>query len=92
MLGRHVYRVRPNATGGWSVQKEGEPNARGERASRADAHAWAAELAASDEPSRLLVEDGHGAIAEERSFGTDAADAIAGDTPLTDRPPARPRH
>jgi hypothetical protein len=89
MLGRHVYRVRPNATGGWSVQKDGESGTRGDRSSRADAVTWAAELATADEPSRLVIEDGHGAITEERSFGTDSADAIADDTPLADRPARR---
>ncbi len=86
MLGRHVYRVRPHASGGWIVQKDGETSERGDRASRAEAVAWANDLAAADEPSRLVVEDRHGAISEERVFGTDAADTIDAPSSLAGRP------
>ena len=73
MLGRHVYRVSPLETGGWSVQKEGEATARGARATRTAAAQFAWELAADDEPSKVVVEDEGGAIADERLFGVDTA-------------------
>jgi hypothetical protein len=73
MLGRHVYRVSPLQTGGWSVQKDGEATARGTRATRDDATHYAWELAAADEPSKVIVEDQGGAIADERLFGVDTA-------------------
>lgn len=73
MLGRHVYRVKALETGGWSVRKEGEATARGSRATRDDAVSFAAELAAEDEPSKVVVEAANGAIADERLFGADTA-------------------
>jgi hypothetical protein len=73
VLGRHVYRVTPLAQNGWSVQKEGETTARGHWPTRDAAVRQACELAAADEPSRLVVEDPAGTIAEERLFGVDAA-------------------
>ena len=82
MLGRHVYRVRPLETGGWQVMKEGEETGRGTRRSQHDAVAFAEQLAAADEPSRLVVEGHGGAIVEERVFGKDDVTATAGDTPL----------
>jgi hypothetical protein len=71
MLGRHVYRVAPLETGGWTVQKDGEATARGSRDTREEAVKLAWELAAADEPSRVVVEDTTGAILDERQFGVD---------------------
>jgi hypothetical protein len=71
MLGRHIYRVSPLATGGWSVRKEGEATARGSRDSRDEAAEFACELAAKDEPSKVVVEDTDGTLVEERAFGVD---------------------
>lgn len=71
MLGRHVYRVSPQTTGGWSVRKEGETMARASRNTRDEAAELACELAAADEPSKVIVEDTAGAIADERLFGAD---------------------
>jgi hypothetical protein len=71
MLGRHVYRVSPLKTGGWSVYKEGEATARGSRATREDATHYAWELATQDEPSKVIVEEADGVIAAERLFGVD---------------------
>lgn len=73
MLGRHVYRVSPLESGGWSVQKEGEATARGNRPTREEAARLAWELAAADEPSEVVIEDRGGTIADERIFGADAA-------------------
>jgi hypothetical protein len=83
MLGRHVYRVRPLETGGWQVAKDGEDSGRGTRRSQREARALAEQLAAADEPSRIVVEDKDGAIAEERLFGEDGVATLgADDTPL----------
>jgi Uncharacterized protein conserved in bacteria (DUF2188) len=79
MLGRHVYRVTPVGAGGWTVHKEGEQRGRGERPTQAAAIDYAAELAAHDEPSRLVVEDANGALIEERMFGLDDS-ALPGDS------------
>jgi hypothetical protein len=76
MLGRHVYRVAPLAAGGWSVRKDGEATALGSRPTREDASGYAFELAAVDEPSKVIVEDERGAIAAERSFGDDTVSAL----------------
>ena len=73
MLGRHVYRVVPLAGGGWSVEKEGEAAPRGRWPSREAATGKARELAAADEPSRLVVEEPAGTIVDERLFGADTA-------------------
>lgn len=73
MLGRHVYRVRPRGSGEWGVHKDGEPASRVSRPSRERAMQLACELAARDEPSKVVVEEGTGAIAEERLFGADSA-------------------
>lgn len=70
MLGRHVYRVHP-ADGRWVVRKEGESQTRGEYAGREEAMAEACRLADADQPSRVTVDNGDGAIIEERLFGTD---------------------
>ncbi len=73
MLGRHVYRVSPLADHGWSVHKEGETAARGTWPTREAAMRQAWDLAAADEPSKLVVEDPAGTIADERLFGSDTA-------------------
>jgi hypothetical protein len=84
MLGRHVYRVRPLETGGWQVHKEGEETGRGTRRSQRDAVTLAEQLAAGDEPSRIVVEDERGAIVEERLFGEDDTAAIGDPAPPGD--------
>ena len=91
MLGRHVYRVYPLDTGGWSVHTEGEAAARGTRATQEEATRYASSLAAEDEPSKVVVEETVGVIAEERLFGLDEASELArateGDLPLAgDKP------
>jgi hypothetical protein len=73
VLGRHVYRVTPLSEGGWSVEKEGEATARGNWPTRESATRQAWELAAADEPSKIVVEDPVGIIADERLFGSDTA-------------------
>ncbi len=75
MLGRHVYRVSPLETGGWSVRKDVEATARGSRDTQHEAADYAALLAAADLPSKVIVEDAKGAIADERLFGRDAGDS-----------------
>jgi hypothetical protein len=96
MLGRHVYRVMPLADGGWSVVKEGEATARGERPTREEATRFAWQLAARDEPSKVIVEEAGGAIADERVFGADTAlelereaEAVTAPPPAGE-PPKRP--
>lgn len=76
MLGRHVYRVSPLESGGWSIQKEGEAQPRAHRASRDEATRLAFELASADAPSKVVVEEPGGAIAAERLFGADTASAL----------------
>ena len=71
MLGRHVYRVRPTPNGAWSVTKEGEPAARDARQTRERAVEFACALAAVDEPSKVVVENADGTLADERIFGAD---------------------
>jgi len=70
MLGRHVYRVHLG-DGTWSVTKEGESEARGSFDRRDEALAEACRLAQTDQPSRVIVDDGDGIIVEERLFGAD---------------------
>ena len=93
MLGRHVYRVSPLDNGGWSVHKEGEETSRGSRASREEATRFACQLAAADEPSKVVIEEGHGAIADERLFGEDSATelerVVEGQAPPSGEPPGR---
>ncbi len=95
VLGRHVYRVRPLASQGWSVQKEGEVAARGRWPTREAAMRQAWDLAAADEPSKLVVEDPAGTIADERLFGADVAldleRAVGGEVrpPPKGEPPSR---
>jgi hypothetical protein len=75
MLGRHVYRVTPVGDS-WRVAKDGEKSARGERASREEAVAFACELAKHDEPARVTVEDVGGLVSEELKFGVDRGQDI----------------
>ncbi len=76
MLGRHVYRVRPLASGEWSIEKDGETALRARRPTREEAAQHAAALACRDEPSKVIVEANDGAIAEERLFGADTAQEL----------------
>jgi len=78
MLGRHVYRVKPVAEA-WSVAKEGETKPRGTRPSRGAAVAFACDLALADQPSRVVVEERNGTLADERSFGSDASESGPGE-------------
>jgi hypothetical protein len=71
MLGRHVYRVSPTPAGVWSIVKEGETEARDSRDTRERAVELACALAAADEPSKVVVENTDGTLADERVFGTD---------------------
>jgi hypothetical protein len=82
MLGRHVYRVRPLASGAWHVEKEGDASRRGDRATAAEARDFALQLARADPPSRVIMEDRGGAIVDERLFGKDDADVIEDKTKL----------
>jgi hypothetical protein len=89
MLGRHVYRVIPLADDGWGVQKEGEVTPRGRWPTREAAVRQGWELAAADEPSRLVIENPAGTIADERLFGADAAQDIERATTAERGPPPR---
>jgi hypothetical protein len=71
MLGRHVYRVSPTQAGVWSIVKEGETEARDSRGTRERAVELACSLAAADEPSKVVVENTDGTLADEHVFGTD---------------------
>jgi hypothetical protein len=71
MLGRHVYRVSPTPEGGWSITKEGESAPRDARQTRDGAVTLACALAAADEPSRVVVDNTDGTLADERVFGAD---------------------
>ena len=73
MLGRHVYRVSPRDGSRWSVEKEGEAAERGRWPTREEAMRQASELAASDLPSKVMLEAGGGILADERLFGEDTA-------------------
>ena len=75
MLGRHIYRVHPEA-GRWTVTKEGETEPRAESANREEAVAQASRLADGDKPSKVTVDDGDGVILEERLIGTDLSQEI----------------
>ena len=57
MLGRHVYRVHPTEEG-WIVAKEGEDQPRGEFPGREKAIAEAVRLAESDEPAKVVIDNG----------------------------------
>ena len=75
MLGRHVYRVRPIERR-WAVQKEGETRLRGPFPGRDEAIAEAERLAQSDEPAKVVIDNGDGTIAAERLFGLDLVDKL----------------
>ena len=75
MLGRHVYRVRPEGQS-WTVTKEGEACPRAVFAAREKALQEAGRLADADEPARVTVDNGDGTIAEERLFGADPGAGI----------------
>ena len=70
MLGRHVYRVHP-AEARWSLTKEGETGPRGDFGSREEAIREACRLAETDQPSKVIVDDGDGVILDEHLFGSD---------------------
>jgi hypothetical protein len=57
--------------GKWSISKEGESAPREARNSRESAVTFAFALAAADEPSKVVVENTDGTIADERLFGVD---------------------
>jgi hypothetical protein len=71
MLGRYVYRVTPAPDGGWVVLKEGTSANDNRSDTREAAVATACALAATDEPSKVVIDNPDGTIAEERVFGTD---------------------
>ena len=75
MLGRHVYRVHP-AEGRWTVSKEGGSEAPAEFSGREDAVAEASRRAEADQPSKVIVDDGAGAILEEHVFGNDLSQEL----------------
>ena len=75
MLGRHVYRVHP-VEGRWTVTKEGEGQPRADFAERDEAFTEACSLARGDQPSKVTVDDGDGAILEEHLFGSDLSQEI----------------
>ncbi len=75
MLGRHIYRVQPDG-GRWTVRKEGEIQPRGDFARRKEALTAACRLAEADQPSRVVVADGDGALVEERLFGRDLSQEL----------------
>jgi hypothetical protein len=60
----------------WSVAKEGEKEPRAARPSREEAVGLACDLASADEPSKVLVENRDGTLADERSFGLDAGEVL----------------
>jgi len=73
MLGRHVYRVSQRNEQSWSVAKDGETNERGRWHSREEAMRRACDLAARDLPSKVVLEEAGGVLADERLFGDDTA-------------------
>lgn len=75
MLGRHVYRVHPTEAG-WMVAKEGEDGPRARCRGREEAIAEAVRAAGSDEPAKVIVDNGDGTIAEEWLFGSDAVEEL----------------
>lgn len=76
MLGRHVYRITPKDENSWTVRKDGEDGTRGERSDQRAAVEFACQLAADDQPSKVVVENGDGTIAEERVFGIDQGQLV----------------
>ena len=75
MLGRHVYRVHPTKQG-WMVTKEGEDQPRGGFPGREEAIAEAVQLAGSDEPAKVTIDNGDGIIVEEWLFGSDPVEEL----------------
>ncbi len=75
MLGRHVYRVHLADTR-WTVTKEGESEPRIAFAGREAALAEGRRLAEADQPSRVIIDDGDGAILEEILFGSDLSEEL----------------
>lgn len=73
MLGRHVYRVSHRTDQSWSVAKDGETDERGRWRSREEAMRHACDAAARDLPSKVVVEEAGGVLADERLFGEDTA-------------------
>jgi Uncharacterized protein conserved in bacteria (DUF2188) len=76
MLGRHVYRVSPSPQGGWQVAKDGEAGPRAQPPTREAALTLARDLAAADAPSKILVLEADGTLADERLFGADPGETI----------------
>ncbi|HKS89796.1 MAG TPA: DUF2188 domain-containing protein [Stellaceae bacterium] len=75
MLGRHVYRVQLEGAR-WTVRKEGEMQPLGDFALQEEAVAAAGRWAERDQPSRVVVADGDGAILDERLFGRDLSQEL----------------
>src|SRR5262249_47574498 len=75
MLGRHVYRVQ-SSEAGWIVIKEGEERPRPQFDGREAAIAEAVRLAGSDQPAKVIVDNGDGTIIAEWLFGSDLADEL----------------
>ncbi|MBV9858569.1 MAG: DUF2188 domain-containing protein [Alphaproteobacteria bacterium] len=75
MLGRHVYRVH-SEDGRWTVLKEGEDRPRGTFVNRSEAVSEAARLAGSDQPSKVVIDNGDGTLGEEQLFGADPGENI----------------
>jgi len=75
MLGRHVYRVH-QAEGRWIVVKEGGPEVPAEFGRQEEAVAAACRRAEADQPSKVIVDKGDGAILEEHVFGSDLAQEL----------------
>jgi len=93
MLGRHVYRVSHRTEGSWAIEKDGETGERGRWASREEAMRRACDFAARDLPSKVVVEEAGGILADERLFGADTAlelgCALGGETkppPMGEKP------
>jgi hypothetical protein len=76
MLGRHVYRVTPAGERAWRVAKDGESAPRTTRPSRGEAIDVACNLAAADEPSKVVIESRDGTLADERVFGVDPGETL----------------
>lgn len=93
MLGRHVYRVSQRAEGSWAIEKDGETGERGRWPSREEAMRRASDFASRDLPSKVVVEEANGVLADERLFGEDTAleleRALGGETeppPMGEKP------
>jgi hypothetical protein len=75
MLGRHVYRVHQEEEH-WTVIKEGDGAAPVEYGGRDEAVKEACRRAETDQPSRVIVDNGEGAILEEHLFGSDLSQEL----------------